>query len=572
SVPQTKEKIEFSQLTPHELQICSARHTIVQNYREFATKNSHTGVTKAKRSFVELYASKTICKEQYDILGAVSFQTIERWNKELRENGEKMDALVPSRREKRGSSLLDEQRTRLVDLYSMPNKFNISSCYRFAVQIWNTEELPIPSEATCRRFLEDWIRNNIAIATFRREGLKAVKDRQLPYLERNANSIEFFDVLVADGRRMEFQMAHPTTGKPCRPTLVAWQDMRTGLVIGFELMVTENTMSVVSSFRQACINAGKLCGYNGAILPRSIYMDNGRAFKNKFLIDKVNLENKIGGLFERLKSFGLEHIQYAEPYNASSKVIERSFEDFGELDKMIPSYVGNCIANKPARMMRNEVYHKNEYEKAISKNGLPTLWGAYRFIEWWLTTYNTRISNGRYLQGKSPMELASAQIETIDFSRRQIKGNELDYMIMNSVTKKRKRNGFKINGVWYYNTLMANVAFDKCEYIVKYDVLDTSRVLVYNEDGTFWCEAVPWIGQNIHAMAALGSDADRKQRNDALRTSKAIRDSIVSAAKNSSKDATALLLGIGNAPQLTSGNPLAVAAPNDEILTDIRLF
>jgi putative transposase len=93
------------------------------------------------------------------------------------------------------------------------------------------------------------------------------------------------DVLVADGHVLNFQIVNPQTGKMCRPTLVAWVDMATRMPMGFEIMYTENTRSVLSAFRNACLNAGKLAGIEGGILPKAVYMDNGKSFKNKFFTE-----------------------------------------------------------------------------------------------------------------------------------------------------------------------------------------------------------------------------------------------------------------------------------------------
>lgn len=51
--------------------------------------------------------------------------------------------------------------------------------------------------------------------------------------------------------------------------------------------------------------------------------------------------------------------------------------------------------------------------------------------------------------------------------------------------------------------------------MVRYDLKNTDRILIYREDGTFWCEAGGFFGGNLHALAILGSAADRKQVKEA---------------------------------------------------------
>jgi len=55
---------------------------------------------------------------------------------------------------------------------------------------------------------------------------------------------------------------------------------------------------------------------------------------------------------------------YARPYNARAKVIERFFKEFQEeFEKLLPTYIGSSIKNKPAHLKRNEKFHKELYDK-----------------------------------------------------------------------------------------------------------------------------------------------------------------------------------------------------------------
>lgn len=507
------ERVPFNELSTKELALCNAKYNLVKAYRLYAEINGEEmGLVAAKKEFVRAVQDGYLCPDSYPVVGRISFQTLERWNKELRDGGDKMDALAPLRVVKSGTTLAPEQQKLLIDQYCTPSAPNFSQCYRMACRIWRSRGLAVenlPTLATCRRFLQEWSSRNRHIVLMRRKGVKAANDACLPYIERDFNKIRFMDVLVSDGHVMNFTIAHPKTGKPCRPTLVAWQDMRTQYILGFELMVTESTLCVLSSFRHACINAARLMGLDGAILPRAVYMDNGRAFKNKDTVGKSNLENQTAGLFERLKEYGLEQITFAKPYNAPPKIVERAWRDFEELEKMSITYVGRNVDNKPAYLSRNEWWHKEEQAKAIAACGYPTLWGAYKIIEWFINEYNNRVRTGDYLRGISPAQSAMEDILDGGFGRRAVDRKMFDYMIMNSTTKRLNKNGFKLNGTWYYNPLFYSEVTNGQEYIVKYDILNCERVLVFREDGTFWCEAGISPFQGVHPMASLGSATDQ---------------------------------------------------------------
>lgn len=522
------ERIPFKELTTAQLRVCNARYNLVRSFREYAQVNGREiDAVAAKREFLRLYQDGYLAVEIFEVLGCVSFQTVERWNKELRDGGEVIDALAPARRENTHStSLTPDQQQLLIKEYLNPNKPTVSNVYRMACRLWRVQKMTdIPSMTAARRFINSWAATHHDIVTLHRDGEKAFKEKCMPHIERDPDKINYLDVLVSDGKVMNFQIVNPDTGRLCRPTMVAWIDARTLQVLGFELSVTENTLSVASSFRAACINAGRLMGLDRAVVPRSVYVDNGRAFKNKALGNgrrkaaksrTLDLSKETAGLFERLRPYGLQHVQYAKAYNGRTKIIERLWQLFDEIEKMANTYVGNNIENKPAGLMRNETYHKTQRARDIAKNGYPTLWGAYDMIEWFIGEYNNRRGDGKYLAGLTPMELAAKQAARLDMSARTIEGGELNYMLMHSKTMRITANGVKIGGVSYYNRLFTSIAGSGAECIVRYDLRNRDRVLIFHEDGSFWCEAESFVGQNIHPMAALGSDSDKAQYHRAL--------------------------------------------------------
>src|SRR5574344_455365 len=53
-------------------------------------------------------------------------------------------------------------------------------------------------------------------------------------------------------------------------------------------------------------------------------------------------------------------------------------------EKMLPSYIGTNIENRPARLKRNESFHKN-----INQNLVPTIAQTIQMIESWLEYKNS---------------------------------------------------------------------------------------------------------------------------------------------------------------------------------------
>lgn len=88
------------------------------------------------------------------------------------------------------------------------------------------------------------------------------------------------------------------------------------------------------------------------------------------------------GLYAKL---GIETV-FAKQYNARSKVIERFFKEFQEgFEKLLPSYVGSSIDNKPTYLLRNEKLHKNWHSDYI-----PTIDEAIKMIDIWLNFKNSQ--------------------------------------------------------------------------------------------------------------------------------------------------------------------------------------
>ncbi len=546
--PYTKTKepiLPLDAYSKKEIELAMARYNLVRQYRLVAETATGSKV-EAKKEWVNLISLGLMLEKEFETIGGkISFKTMERWDKQMRDGSNTMDDLLPKKREvKVGNELEKHHKDTLKSLYCGQNQLKVSECIRLARKQWSLQGLPMVSEVRCRRYLTDWAHQNASMATFLRKGIKSMRDECLPYIERDENSLQFMDVLVADGHVLNFQIVNPLTGKLCRPTLIAWADMATRMPVGYEIMYTENTRSVLSAFRNACLNAARICGVEGGILPRAVYMDNGKSFKNKFFTAEADLENDLGGLFERLRPFGLEHIAFAKPYNARAKVIERVFKDFAEIERQLPTYIGTDIANKPASHKRNEVWHREQYQKYLDNHGKITLQGSYSIMKNWIEEYNERPSEGKYLKGKSPLQAAYIQIPELNLEQRTLAAEQFDYMLMHTKVSRLTRNGFNVGGVWYYNAAkFANIAKDDTEYIVKYDVLNPEQILVFHEDGTLWCKAGQWIGQNVHGMAALGSEADREKLQQANRAMSAIEREVLKAAKSGN-------LGLGETLEL----------------------
>jgi len=181
-----------------------------------------------------------------------------------------------------------------------------------------------------------------------REGEKAYHDKIEPYIKRDISKLEVGDVLIADGNVLNFQVINPFIGRPTRATLVGFLDWKSTALVGYEIMMSENTQCIASALRNAILNLG--------VIPKVVYQDNGKAFKAKYFHDKQGEfmsrsltgakcdflakasknqhycqhvdfdESGFNGVYA---SLGIKSV-FAKPYNARAKVIERFFKEFQE--------------------------------------------------------------------------------------------------------------------------------------------------------------------------------------------------------------------------------------------------
>lgn len=293
--------------------------------------------------------------------------------------------------------------------------------------------------------------------------------------------LEVGDILVADGHKLAYNVINPFTGKPSRATLVGFLDWKSTALVGYEIMLEENTQCIASALRNSIINLD--------MIPKIVYQDNGRAFRAKYFTDdKGFTELGFQGLYSKL---GIETV-FARPYNAREKVIERFFKEFQEsFEKLLPSYVGSNIQNKPAYMMRNEKLHKQ-----LHNDFVPTLDETIKMIEMWLNFKNSQ---------PCPNAPDKTIAEVLEERKRQNTDiNQLDDLMLATEVKTIQRNGIRFLNCDYFDERLYGF---KSKVLIKYNLFDLTSIKVYTTKGEYLCTAERVT--ETHPMAKLlGSVTD----------------------------------------------------------------
>lgn len=468
--------------------IALARLDLLNQWKEFLRKSDNK--LQADYDFVNLH--NTSNSHLFEILGTISRGTLHRW-KNILNGTEDYTKLIPQYK----YAKVDEYRTCLTDeeikifmgLLLHPNRLCIGKAIALTkYKLQQQGQSYIPADITFRKYANWFKKNNYDKWVLARDGEKALSDKVEPYIKRDASLLEVGDILVADGHKLAFNVINPFTGKPTRATLVGFLDWKSTALVGYEIMLEENTQCIASALRNSIINLD--------MIPKVVYQDNGRAFRAKYFNDDRGFsELGFNGLYSKL---GIEAV-FARPYNARAKVIERFFKEFQEgFEKLLPSYVGSAIQNKPAYLMRNEKLHKQ-----LHNDFVPTLDETINMIDMWLNFKNSQ---------PCPNAPNKTIAEVLESRKRQnIDINLLDDLMLATEVKTIQRNGIRFLNCDYFDERLYGF---KSKVLIKYNLFDLKSIKVFTTKGEYLCTAERIT--ETHPMAKILGDVkdfeDYKQK------------------------------------------------------------
>ena len=272
-------------------------------------------------------------------------------------------------------------------------------------------------------------------------------------------------------------------------------------------MMSENTQCIASALRNAILNLGRI--------PKIVYQDNGRAFRAKYFQNCNFDESGFNGVYA---NFGIKSV-FAKVRNAKAKVIERFFLEFQEeFEKMMPSYIGTSIEEKPARLMRGENLHKAHYFKTTGGK-IPTVQQVIKCLDFWLNYHNSKPCSN------VPDMTIKEVLNTVQ--RQDIDKNLLNNLMMKTETKVIHRNGIRFLGNNYYNEALFGL---REPVYVRYSLFDLSKVHVYTVKGEFICIARKV--EKIHPMANhLGLPDDMERLKNITQKHKRLKNKAVKEFK-----------------------------------------
>ena len=469
-------------------------------------RKNQSNKTQFDIDFLSAYNAQVLYPEIYAKLGKVSIGTLQRWKRNLG-NSNNYELLIPNYHYEDYSRtcLTDYEKQIFLKLLLHPNKFSIGKAISLTQYVLKTQGAEyIPAPPTFRRFANWYKANYFDKWTLLREGEKTLKEEVIPHIKRDISKIEVGEVLVADGKRLNFQVINPFTGKPCRATLIGFLDWKSTALVGYEIMLEENTQNIASALRNAILNLGKI--------PKFVYLDNGKTFRGKYFMGRADF-NEVGlkGIYEKL---GITTV-FANPYNARAKVIERFFLEMQEsFEKLLPSYIGTSIENKPARLRRNEKFHSEIHQEFV-----PTIQQTIQMINSWLEYKNSL---------PCPNDRTRSIKEMLDsIERQEINPRELDDLMMAQEIKTITSQGIRFLKTDYYNDALYGL---RQKVIIKFSLFDLSYINVYTTSVKFLCRAdrITLTHPLAHYTGEIKDIEDYKQK---IQKQKQLKNRTIKACK-----------------------------------------
>lgn len=472
-----------------------AKYQLVHAWRKALDASAWGMKKEAAEAFLLAYNSQRLLPNVFLIVGDIAEKTLRALDSKLKKNNDDYTSLCDGRggwkkhgtTKWKGRKLPEDAKKVLLQCYLQPTQPSITLAIKAARITLLKQNVNVDcDDVTFRRWLKDYSLTNEHVITMARRGVKAYKDEVGGYITRDASLLEPGQCLVADGKVLNFQILHPVTGKPCRMAIIIFIDWASRCPVGWQIMPTENTIAIAAAFRNAAMTLGRY--------PDSIYTDNGKAFKAKVFMETDPDLEEMTGLYARVGT----SVYFAKPYNGRAKLVERLNLTFQEqFEKLLPSYCGTSIENKPAWMARNEKFHK-AWHTAKTQNWIPDMREASHMIEAYFEAHINEPHTG--LNGKTPREVLEPYIGP------GIPSDQLsyDFMFRKKISPRRCR--LTLHGIEYEADFLHGLSKNQ-KLLVMYDYSNIETVYCYSLDNQYIGEAYPVAA--LHPLAnAFGSELD----------------------------------------------------------------
>ncbi|MES1977531.1 MAG: Mu transposase C-terminal domain-containing protein [Pseudomonadota bacterium] len=378
---------------------------------------------------------------------------------------------------------------RAVALYNLPGKPGFADVSSRLIQ----EGFEEATESRVARYLKA-LPATLGKFSPARVGPHLHKLRRQKFQRRSLDEVLVGEIYAGDGHTCDCYVGHPNTGKPFRPELTAFIDIKSGYVAGFWFTESESSVSTLFALSYAMRANDHV--------PAWVYVDRGAGYRSKMLADEAT------GYYAR---FDIGMIG-ALPGNPHGKGwIERWFRTVRDKhDKFFAGgqvYCGDDMAAETNRRLSADL-NKKEPTRT-----LPSLREYVASFRTWLEHYHNQPQDK--LGGCSPAQVW-AGLKRVSV--------ELD---MSSVIRPREevtvgRQTVRLHNRFYFNEALA--LFDAKKLHAEYDLHDDSRVWLFDTKGAFLMEALLVDTIGVLPTSRLEEGRDRRAAGQLKRLERKVEE------------------------------------------------
>lgn len=382
------------------------------------------------------------------VVDVLSVPTIKRWLSGYMKDGK--NALLPKHTGRVRQAYGWEERA--VTLYNLPGKPGFADVTSRLIQ----EGFDDVTESRVKRYLKA-LPATLGKFSPARIGHHLHKLTRQKYQRRSLDEVLVGEIYAGDGHTADCYVAHPNTGKPFRPELTVFIDIKSSYIVGWWMSESESTVSTMFALSHA------MRVFNH--VPAWVYVDRGPGYRARLLSDEST------GFYARM-DIGVIGALPGNPHGKGW--IERFFRTVR--DKHDKFYDGGQVYCGDD--MAPEVNRRLSADLSMGRRTLPSLQSYVASFTAWLEHYHNQPQDK--LQGRTPAQVWNdLQPVPVELS-------------MDAIARPREvctvaRQTVRLHNRFYFAEALA--LYDAQKVDVEYDLHDDKSVWVYDTKGRLIVQA-----------------------------------------------------------------------------------
>lgn len=382
----------------------------------------------------------------------------------------------------------------------------------------------IPSRQTVNRFIDDMMSDKKMYQAWylAAYGMRDFRNKMMRKGSRDVKSLQVMEVVMGDEHTFDCWVAYRhENGKvtAIRPTLVAWIDVRSRMILGD--MICHHANSDI--LKQSVLKM--LFDEHGG-MPQMLYIDNGKDYTAREMTGSHRNDRTMEETKKKMRlpdfddmdigfyhSIGIEAVHRALPYEPWSKTqIERYFRTVcSQFTKWFTSYTGTLTGSRTSEKIDKDI------PKMLKRGELFTLEEFHAEWHKWLKGYMKKAHGGlKEDEYHSPLAMFENCRERY---YKPLPPKQLcTYLMMKAENRHVYNIGVKLNGYEYRSQELDAYIGENVD--IRYDPHDMATIYVF-KDGVQVCRAYQQellgMGMNVEQKAI---EEHKKAQNRQIREAK----------------------------------------------------